>query len=56
MKQAASFFDGVMLGLLFNFEDEGNETMVDFQRTTWRYVPEDGTLYNHHCENLKSYT
>jgi hypothetical protein len=31
------------------------ETSVDFQRTTRRYIPEDGTLPNHRCENLKSY-
>jgi hypothetical protein len=24
-------------------------------KTTWRYIPEDRTLRNHHCENLKSY-
>jgi hypothetical protein len=29
---------------------------VDFQRTTRRYVPEDSTLHNQLCENLKSYT
>jgi hypothetical protein len=23
--------------------------------TTRRYIPEDGTLHNHSCENLKSY-
>jgi hypothetical protein len=28
---------------------------VDFQHTTWPYAPEDSTLHNHHCENLKSY-
>jgi hypothetical protein len=28
---------------------------VDTQQTTWRYIPEDGTLHNHCCENLKSY-
>jgi hypothetical protein len=28
------------------------ETSVDTQRTTRRYIPEDGTLHNHHCENL----
>jgi hypothetical protein len=33
-----------------------SETSADFQRTTRRYIPEDSTLYNHHCENLKSYT
>jgi hypothetical protein len=32
-----------------------SETSVDFQRTTWRYVPEDITLHNQNCENLKSY-
>jgi hypothetical protein len=30
-----------------------SETSVDTQRTTRRYIPEDGTLHNHHCENLK---
>jgi hypothetical protein len=32
-----------------------SETSVDFQRTTRRYNPEKSTLYNHRCENLKSY-
>jgi hypothetical protein len=32
-----------------------SETLVDFHRTTWRYIPEDRTLYNHRCENLESY-
>jgi hypothetical protein len=32
-----------------------SETPVDFKRTTRRYIPEDGILHNHHCENLKSY-
>jgi hypothetical protein len=27
---------------------------VVFQRTTRRYIPEDDTLQNHRCENLKS--
>jgi hypothetical protein len=31
------------------------ETLVDFQRTTWYYIPEDSTLHNHRYENLKSY-
>jgi hypothetical protein len=26
-----------------------------FQRTTHRYIPEDNTLHDHRCENLKSY-
>jgi hypothetical protein len=32
-----------------------SETSVGFQRTTWRYIPEDSTLHIHRCENLKSY-
>jgi hypothetical protein len=28
---------------------------VDFQRTTRRYIPEDKSLHNNRCENLKSY-
>jgi hypothetical protein len=27
-----------------------------FEGTTQRYIPEDRTLHNHRCENLKSYT
>jgi hypothetical protein len=30
-----------------------SETSVDNQRSTRRYIPEDGTLHNHRCENLK---
>jgi hypothetical protein len=33
-----------------------SETSVDAQRTTRCYIPEDGTLHNHRCENLKSYS
>jgi hypothetical protein len=33
-----------------------SETSVDTQRTTWCYIPEDGTLHNQCCKNLKSYT
>jgi hypothetical protein len=32
-----------------------SETSVDSQRTTWRYIQEDGTLHNHRCEYLSSY-
>jgi hypothetical protein len=28
---------------------------VDFQRNTWRYIPDDKILHNHRSENLKSY-
>jgi hypothetical protein len=31
-----------------------SKTSVDFRRTTWCYIPEDRTLHNHCCENLKS--
>jgi hypothetical protein len=30
-----------------------SETSVGTQRTTRRYIPEDGPLHNHRCENLK---
>jgi hypothetical protein len=33
-----------------------SETSVVTQRTTRRHIPEDDTLYNHRCENIKSYT
>jgi hypothetical protein len=29
--------------------------LVATQQTTRRHIPEDDTLYNHRCENLKSY-
>jgi hypothetical protein len=32
-----------------------SETSVSFQRTTGRYIPNDRTLQNHRCENLKCY-
>jgi hypothetical protein len=31
------------------------ETSVATQQTTRRQIPEDNTLHNHGCENLKSY-
>jgi hypothetical protein len=33
-----------------------SEASVDFQRTTHRYTPEDSTLHDHRCENLKFYS
>jgi hypothetical protein len=48
-----------LLGLFFNLEDGGDmflRNVVDFQRTTRRYISEDTrTLHNHRCDNLKSY-
>jgi hypothetical protein len=32
-----------------------SETSGATQRTTWHHIPEDDTLHNHRCENLKSY-
>jgi hypothetical protein len=32
-----------------------SKTSSDFKRTTRRYSPEDRTLHNHRCENLRSY-
>jgi hypothetical protein len=30
-----------------------SETSDDFQHTTWRYSPEDRSLHNYRCDNLK---
>jgi hypothetical protein len=30
------------------------EMPVEFQLTTWRYIPEDRTLHKHGCQNFKS--
>jgi hypothetical protein len=32
-----------------------SETTLATQQTTRRHIPEDDTLHNHRCENLKSY-
>jgi hypothetical protein len=32
-----------------------SETSVTSQQTTRRHIPEEPTLHNHCCENLKSY-
>jgi hypothetical protein len=56
---ANCFHAGFLLSLFFstlNMETiYSSETSDDTQRTTWRYIPEDGTLHNHRCENAKSY-
>jgi hypothetical protein len=36
-------------------DDISSETSVQTQWTTRRHIPEDDTLHNHGCENLKSY-
>jgi hypothetical protein len=48
-----SFHACFLIGTLFDPEDGWKS--VDFQRTTRRYIPENRTLHNHLCENLKSY-
>jgi hypothetical protein len=30
-----------------------SEMSVDFQQTTWHYIPEDSTLHNDCCENFR---
>jgi hypothetical protein len=32
-----------------------SETSTDFQKATWRYIPEDRTLHDHICTDLKPY-
>jgi fatty-acid desaturase len=36
-------------------EKSSSETLVDFQLTTWYFIPVDRTPYNHRCLNHKSY-
>jgi hypothetical protein len=46
------------LTLFSDPEAEGNiflRKSLDFQRTAWRYIPEDRTLHNHRCEILGSF-
>jgi hypothetical protein len=31
-----------------------SQRTVEFQRTTFRYIPKDRTLHDHHCGNLKT--
>jgi hypothetical protein len=44
------FFDSLKVEAPYS-----SETSVDFKRTTRCYIPEDITLHNHCCENLKSH-
>jgi hypothetical protein len=51
---ATCFHAGILLGLFLDPED-GGEMLLDFQRTTWRYITDDSTLHNHGCGSLKAY-
>jgi hypothetical protein len=31
-------------------ETHSSESVTGFQQTTWHYIPEDRTLYNHYCQ------
>jgi hypothetical protein len=59
-KQAKHKQKGGLLLVLFLYPEYGGDmflrNVIDFQRTTKCYIPEDRTLTNHRCENLKSYT
>jgi hypothetical protein len=61
-KQVASREHSILLATCFHAYSSlkmgticSSETLVDFEWTTWGYIPEDSTLHNHHCEHLKSY-
>jgi hypothetical protein len=52
---SAGFMLVFLFGVFFNAEDGGGISLrksVDFQLTTWRYIPEK-KHHIHHCENLK---
>jgi hypothetical protein len=36
-------------------ERMSSEMLANVQQVIWHYIPEDRTLHNHCCENLKSY-
>jgi hypothetical protein len=48
---------GFLRGSFFDPKEGGDmssKMLIDFQWTTWCYIPEDGNFHNHR-ENLKSY-
>jgi hypothetical protein len=54
VEKLCSLLHAIFLVGIF-IETESSETSVNFQRTAPRYIPEDRTLHNHSCDNLKSY-
>jgi hypothetical protein len=55
--RATCFLDGLLnYSSTLKIETiRSSETSGATQRTTRRHIPEDDTLHNHRCENLKSY-
>jgi hypothetical protein len=54
----ATFCAGFFIGLFVDPYDGSDMfllNVIDFQRTTQGYIPEDITLHNHRCENLRSF-
>jgi hypothetical protein len=55
---ATYFHGGILMGLFFDLKMEviySTEMSIYFQRTTLRYIPEDTTLRNLRCVNVKPY-
>jgi hypothetical protein len=55
MSKKSSIFWGVMPYSAVKVNWCSSKMLVDFQWTTWYYIPEDRTLHNCRCVNLKSY-
>jgi hypothetical protein len=55
MKTGGMVISGLAYSSALKLEETYSSETVDFQWTTWCYIPEDRTLHNHCCENLKSY-
>jgi hypothetical protein len=49
------FVDELIFSTLKMEAIRSSETSGATQHTTRRHIPEDDTLHNHRCENLKSY-
>jgi hypothetical protein len=46
-------FQGRRMSQARNQLEVGSKQCSDFQRTKWRYIADDRTLYNHRCESVK---
>jgi hypothetical protein len=54
-RRPASWVSCLAYSLTLKMEATCSSEMVNFQQTTQHYTPDDRTLHNHQCENLKSY-